>query len=393
MNVFIDKIKKLQNNFADIYIYGAGLYGQRVYKILQENQITVQAFIVTNDTQCNKYMFDLSVKSVDEINLKNAGIIIAANRHNSIEIGKILNNSNCNNEAVIYACEYLDNRKIDENYYHVPTIEITTVIGCKINCKFCPQKLLIRKYFKDNPKRDSVMTMDTFLKCLLHLPKGCNLQFCGMAEPFLNPLCADMIDEVYQWGGNIELYTTLVGLSYEKLRKIWNIPIDFVNVHVADLDNYAKIPITEEYFELFEKVIMHKRADGSSFVNLCNAQSEPHPRIKELCLREGIDISTVLHDRAGNLDAPDLIRKQNRSGILSCTLCGQDLNHNVLLPDGTLLLCCMDYGMKHELGNLIEQTYEEIMNGEVMRKIKQGLSGTKEADILCRKCSNATRLD
>lgn len=150
--------------------------------------------------------------------------------------------------------------------------------------------------------------------------------------------------------------------------------------------------MTEEHFELVNKVINHKRQDGSYFVNLCNAQGEPHPRIKKMC--EGkFDISTSLHDRAGNLQSENLLHKQNESGILSCTLCGQDLNHNVLLPDGTLLLCCMDYGMKHVLGNLRKETYEEIMTGEHINRIKEGLLGDEKIDILCRMCSNATRIN
>lgn len=88
-----------------------------------------------------------------------------------------------------------------------------------------------------------------------------------------------------------------------------------------------------------------------------------------------------------------LIHKQNWGGALSCTQCGQKLNHNILLPDGTLLLCCMDYKMKHELGNLKENTYEEIMGSEKMRRIKEGLAGNEKIDILCRSCSFASKIN
>lgn len=30
------------------------------------------------------------------------------------------------------------------------TLEITTKIGCKVNCKFCPQNLLIKNYFSNS---------------------------------------------------------------------------------------------------------------------------------------------------------------------------------------------------------------------------------------------------
>ena len=81
-----------------------------------------------------------------------------------------------------------------------------------------------------------------------------------------------------------------------------------------------------------------------------------------------------------------------RKGKISCSLCGQALNHNILLPDGRVLLCCMDYGMKHVLGNLTEQSYAEIMNGKEIDKIKAAINGDESIDILCRRCSSATEI-
>lgn len=271
MDLFVERVKDLQRELKRVYIYGAGLFGQRVYKILQENNVQVCGFAVTNDIQCNKNLFDLPVLQINELDLNNIGIVVSANRRNSIEILKLLKSRECNDGQILCACEYLDNRKIEEDYSDLPTIDVTTVIGCKVNCKYCPQQLLLKNYFHDNPKRDSVMTMDTFMTCLARFPEKCNVMFCGMSEPFLNPLCDDMICKAFESGKNIELYTTLVGLTQEKLEKIWDIPMDFVNIHVADIYGYADIPVTEEYFELLQNVINHKRKDGSPFVNVCNA--------------------------------------------------------------------------------------------------------------------------
>ena len=37
---------------------------------------------------------------------------------------------------------------MEEVQNNIPIIEITTVIGCKIQCVYCPQNRLIRKYIK-----------------------------------------------------------------------------------------------------------------------------------------------------------------------------------------------------------------------------------------------------
>ena len=62
------------------------------------------------------------------------------------------------------------------------------------------------------------------------------------------------------------------------------------------------------------------------------------------------------------------------------------MNHNVLLPNGDVVLCCMDFGMQHVLGNLKRQSYEEIMQGREMRKIKQEL--LEAVHVICGKCTS-----
>lgn len=64
----------------------------------------------------------------------------------------------------------------------------------------------------------------------------------------------------------------------------------------------------------------------------------------------------------------------------------------VVLPDGTLILCCQDYGMQHILGNLIEQSWEEIREGDEYKKFVRGMDDDT-IPILCRKCGDARNID
>lgn len=50
------------------------------------------------------------------------------------------------------------------------------------------------------------------------------------------------------------------------------------------------------------------------------------------------------------------------SGFISCSVTPL-YDHNVLLPNGDVALCCMDYGLKHILGNLFQQSYHELFEG------------------------------
>ena len=56
------------------------------------------------------------------------------------------------------------------------------------------------------------------------------------------------------------------------------------------------------------------------------------------------------NSRGGNLDS-DLKDHGFCSGPIYCNTCGLLLNRNELLPNGDVLLCCMDYSLEVVLGS------------------------------------------
>lgn len=87
------------------------------------------------------------------------------------------------------------------------SLEITTRIGCSINCKFCPQKLLIDNY--TSVKRDIMMSFETFKRCIDKLPASVEIHFTGMSEPWGNPECTKMVE-----------YAALGGIRYMFLQHL-----------------------------------------------------------------------------------------------------------------------------------------------------------------------------
>ena len=62
-----------------------------------------------------------------------------------------------------------------------------------------------------------------------------------------------------------------------------------------------------------------------------------------------------------------------------------------ILCDGTVVPCCLDHEGDVALGNLFEQTMEEILNGPRARAIYDGFSRGVAVEELCRKCGYARR--
>jgi len=261
-------------------------------------------------------------------------------------------------------------------------IEITTKIGCKINCKDCPQDMLTKKYFEKDKNRDSEMSLETFQKCVDKLPEGTRIDFSGMCEPWLNNSCTDMVLYANKKGYPIAVYTTLVGMSLDDFECIKDIDFEEFVVHVPDDRDTSSIPITPEYLELFRAVIESKKATGFSCHAGINLKIENE-------MPEQCKLINEMQDRAGNLDN-EYLPHQHKQGELVCVNCGEGMNHNVLLPDGTVLLCCMDYGMKHIMGNLLYQSYYEIIFSNEAETVRRGLNDDS-LNTLCRTCCNAKK--
>ncbi len=379
-------------NFASTYkkvaIYGAGNVGVALQKDLKDLGINIQCFIVTSRTGQKSEIDGIAVlqlKQLEELN--EWGIIIGVSLGKISGIERELRQYGVSNYITL-SQEYIDTI-LEE--FNLPKMEITTVIGCSVNCKYCPQKLLTMQYWKDDKQRTREMSLYTFKCCLEKLPLNTQIYFAGMSEAFLNRDCIKMIEYAVDRGYQVGVYTTCVGLSRVECRRLINMPLKSFILHVPDEHNYAHIPITDEYWNVVNMLLDATKKDGTLFIDSGSCQGVP---LKEFMnVNNGrIRIESYLHDRAGNL----MSKNENMDscgyidGEIYCYHSRDRLDHNILLPDGTVLLCCMDYGMKHPIGNLMENTYEEIINGESLNDIRKSLKDDGR-DLLCRKCTYAIK--
>lgn len=268
------------------------------------------------------------------------------------------------------------------------TLEITTKIGCKVNCKFCPQNLLIKNYFSNSydASQEEYLSLDNFKKIIDKVPKTVRIDFSGMCEPWLNPDCTEMIKYASEKGHKVAIFTTLVGITIKDIEIIEKLNIDQIVIHIADKDSNSHIKVNDYYKQVLDRLIHIK--------NSCNKGISCHGELADdlrSIITGGWSIDNNMIDRAGNLDITGVQHQEKRKKIL-CSLCGSKLNHNVLLPNGLVLLCCMDYGMKHVLGNLLNEEYEDIMKNKNIQQVKDSLNQI-EGTSLCHSCSNAIEAD
>ena len=237
------------------------------------------------------------------------------------------------------------------------TLEITTVNQCTVMCKFCPQQLYIDRFRQIAPSVYQ-LSEENFKLALSHTPKGVQIDFSGYSEPFLNPNAHKMILYAYQNGYDVVLYTTLVGLTLDKLQQLKEVKFKTIVLHTLDNLHNANIPITQNYKDVLVEFMQNFRVDGFSTMNE----------------------NFVSNDRAGLAYGAKPI---HHYGPIFCEKLSSP--QFVMLPNGDVQLCCMDWGLRHKLGNLFVQTYEEIVKSEPYKKIKKNKFAL-DGDTLCRSC-------
>lgn len=385
-------LKRIENLKEDVYIFGAGKVGKIIYQLLKEKEIDVQSFLVTDVKQNESRLFEKEVQQANMTDIdKRKPVLIAV-----LERGEKKIQSYLETLGYTYIIEVPNGiLEVDPWEYkrvRTPVIEVTAKVGCAVNCRYCPQELLVSTYFKNNVDRKREMTIEDYKRFIDKCPKDTIVDFSGFVEPFLVADSIKMMEYTYQSGHEMTLYTTLRGLSVEQAKKIVRMPFQFVCLHTPDKDNYANIPMTEEYFKVLDIVIDAKKMNGMPFIDIANCQSDAHPEfIKHVGRR--LKVYCEMSDRAGNLDSNDAsLTHANKTGNIYCTRT-LALNHNVLLPDGSLALCCNDFGLANIIGNLEKQSYDEIMRGEKIRSIKRAMHIDLDTDLICRKCMFADEVD
>lgn len=233
------------------------------------------------------------------------------------------------------------------------------------------------------------MDFETFKTCVDKTPKDTLIKWAGFVEPFLHHQALDMMEYVAAKGREEVLFTTMVGLKEDDVERLKEIPFQNICLHIPDKNHFANIQIDDSYKSRLVKILKMTSPDGSPLVWSATCQTEPEDSIREILEAYEVDINWEMQDRAQNLHDDGLIsREEKAKGPIICGKSTPAMNHNVVLPDGTLVLCCMDFSMKHVLGNLSSDSWEDIVNGEAVRRLRVDMAAS-DSDILCRWCTSA----
>lgn len=280
------------------------------------------------------------------------------------------------------------------NHYDTPAMELTTMVGCPLMCTFCPQDNLRENY----GDRTKYMQLDDLRIMLEKLPKNTRIDFSGMSEPWANPRCTDMLRLTLDMGFDIAIYSTLYGMTdpevVRDLLESHKSQVKVLTLHLPDANgNMRGWKLSDEWIHAL-KTLSYAKLGIQIDAMTMDRNGVVHPSLQDLVPRLG---AWMGHTRADSLnleqvkDQPIKVSPFNDFALTCAST--PFFDRNVLLPNGDVVLCCMDYDLKHVIGNLLDQGYGEIFAGE---KLAQIMAWNEEPNFnkcsICKSCDNVRRI-
>lgn len=275
-------------------------------------------------------------------------------------------------------------------------VEITNV--CNLNCSFC----------HGTKRTPATISLDDFALYAKRIaPYTDHVYLHVMGEPLIHPSLGEIIDVAHGEGLKVSITTngTLIKkrlpLLLQKADKLYKISISLHSLEAnseIDTDEYLEACITSAKALGEAGIISVLRLWNLEGLSDTAPQNSKNGEILGLLKkhfpdewsenRSGQKIGKGVYLEWGELfDWPDL----SATDYGEHGFCYAMKDHVAVLSDGRVVPCCLDADCEICLGNLKDNTLEEILAGERARLIAHGFSSNTLVHPLCRHCGFARK--
>ncbi|MCX6557904.1 MAG: radical SAM protein [Candidatus Aminicenantes bacterium] len=239
----------------------------------------------------------------------------------------------------------------------ITSIQIEPTNRCNMKCSMCPvNNGMVR------PRGD--MDFDLFKKIVDENPSIGFYLLMNWGEPLLHPKIFDMVRYIRSKGGRPFFTTNGVLLTEQAMREVMESGLDRLTISLDGMGKTYEQIRGRPYAEIKERV--------KKLLQLRDSFESPM----------GIDVNLVVFDETeSDVDAfikewrPLVDRVQIQPKIEFSgkrkTRCKEPWRGNIIvLWDGTVVPCCVDYEGKLALGNVREKSLKEIVNDKPARALR-----------------------
>lgn len=280
-------------------------------------------------------------------------------------------------------------------YLKYVSLEAHTV--CNQSCYFCPVSVA--------PREAHFMPMEQYREILSQLGAYRStieaVFMISYNEPTLDKRFVEQVRAIRDAGLHPATLTNGSGLTPERvdaLVEMGGLRFLSINLSTVDREKYRR-DRGKDQADLVLRNLEHARdlpvAEQMDIVVL-GPGDERHQRdfeeIRERFAGSRFDVKHfVVNDRAGLLEIGTPAEGSQKT-LRGCDLMGsRPIQHLHVDPYARCILCCQDYHGTHVVGDLSENTVEEVLTGPVMRRMRKMIYGLEDApsDFICRNCAFA----
>ena len=268
-------------------------------------------------------------------------------------------------------------------------IEITN--NCNLNCSFCSKVNRKKEYMKIEDFEHILNKIKDYTPYIYLHVKG---------EPLLHPNVIEFIKKAEEYNLKVNLTTngTLFKKYAKELGKCTNLNKINFSLHCEnDIDTYF-----EDIFDNI-KYLSNNTTVIYRLWTLKNNELDDKSTMIVNKIKDYYNLST---------DIVDKIKKENNIKIQSTIYVDKDNEFEwpsineyksdgycyalktqiAILVDGTVVPCCLDSDGIINLGNIFNNTPDEIINSEKYQTIKKSFQDRKPCEKLCQSCTFKNKL-
>jgi radical SAM protein with 4Fe4S-binding SPASM domain len=280
-------------------------------------------------------------------------------------------------------------------------IEVTS--RCNLLCPFCARTQRVEKGVWRNA---GDMDFDLFKKIVDDMAENrvfaMNMNVLG--EPLIHKRIKDMVSYAKQKGIiDVFFHTNAVLLNDKMSRDLINSGLDrlVISFDSPYKEKYEAVRVNAKYDKVLKNIIRFNqiREEMGRVGPLTRLNFIKLPGVTEQEIHDVIELFKPHIDSIGLLDyieGDNDVRKtfEADENYKSNFVCSQILTRLTVYDDGTVLPCCSDYDSELILGNLKDQTIQEIWNSDRLNEIRQlHFVGQFYKIPACAKCDYALQAD
>jgi len=268
--------------------------------------------------------------------------------------------------------------------------------ACMMNCIMCPRKNMKRKI--------EFMDLNFFKKIIDQAKWNDNIWVHYYGDPLLHPYIIPMIEYTSKKGIIPRLITNPNLLTEKMCNQLVNSGLHTLGISIDGVDdktykhirgpnaNYTR---AIKNINLLLQIKNKNKSKMKIFLTMVHMKANKYDceKFKELWNKKGIDELVV--SPLSILDSSDkTLVEQGDNELFSKQFKNKENNYCVepwigvtVTVDGKVLVCCNDYDEKYILGDLKENSLEEIWNNDKMKLLRRQVRDKKlHTNPLCKNC-------